>query len=550
MTKSPKLVKRYDVLMDQIDPTVAKLKLLCKSSPQQMEAIDRIEDSAKRTRQLLEGLKDSVRLGGSSMGSLTSMEVLAEAKQCVRHLTDELATFEDTERGRGEVDPAKQERFRQTLKLAVMVGAALTLLIGILMAMLFSRGIVTRLQMLSENSMRLSRSEPLLPLSSGHDEIAHVDNVFHTMAEALSEAHREVALSEQRMRSIVESVPVALFVTKGELVETMNSGARDLCGEQLVGGSIVLALGTKLISLRDGLVEAVPHTGNPRALLTHSGQNIFVDVDTALFETVDGARTLVMVADVSERQKLAELRQHFVAMITHDLKTPLTSVQILLEGLILGAYGEQSDSSLLRFRRGHKSVVQLVDLIMDLLDFEKSDAGMMQINPKDTHLSTILTQSFEAVESLAEASGIEIVLEYEDASLFVDERRLVRVIINLLSNAIKFSPEGSLVTIKAGVQNDELEIHVKDQGKGIAPDLQAIIFDPYRHSESIGNSKGTGLGLANCKAIVQAHGGTINVCSEPGKGTDFWFVMPHHFRSSEHATVDASAPHTLRQLQR
>lgn len=231
----------------------------------------------------------------------------------------------------------------------------------------------------------------------------------------------------------------------------------------------------------------------------------------------------------AELRASADMRKQFVAMISHDLRSPLTALQISLELFIRGEYGDQNETALYRLRTAHRTTGNLIELINDLLDLERSDSGLIELKKTSTDMETITDCAVESVESMASKAGVSFEREEIDGTpIMVDEKRLVRVLMNLLSNAIKFSQPSTKVIMRCVASNGRVEYHVIDQGCGIEQEELPFVFDRFRQASSAAASEhvGSGLGLANCRAIVQAHGGEIGVNSELGKGSDFWFTIP------------------------
>lgn len=233
-------------------------------------------------------------------------------------------------------------------------------------------------------------------------------------------------------------------------------------------------------------------------------------------------------------QELAEAQQarrSFVAMISHDLRSPLTTVHAFLYMLGNGVLGEVSAPILERANKVEISVMRLIRLINDLLDIERLEAGKMELDLKSVRALELIERAIEAVAATAEQNGVKIQSPKNDLALRADPDRLVQVLVNLLSNACKFSPAGGTVTVEVEVKAGagEVEFRVCDGGGGIAAQYQELIFERYRQIsvEDATKRGGTGLGLPICKLIVEQHGGRIGVVSETGKGACFWFVVPH-----------------------
>lgn len=234
-----------------------------------------------------------------------------------------------------------------------------------------------------------------------------------------------------------------------------------------------------------------------------------------------------MSEELAEAQ---QARQAFVAMISHDLRSPLTTVHAFLYMLGSGVLGEVPAPILERANKVEISVTRLIRLINDLLDIERLEAGKLELDSKSVRVSELIERAVEAVAASAEQNGVKIKSAKTDVALQADPDRLVQVLVNLLSNACKFSPAEGTVTVEVEVKPGatEVEIRVCDQGNGIAPQYQELIFERYRqvNVEDATKRGGTGLGLPICKLIVEQHGGRIGVVSEVGMGACFWFVLP------------------------
>lgn len=222
-------------------------------------------------------------------------------------------------------------------------------------------------------------------------------------------------------------------------------------------------------------------------------------------------------------------KQEFVSMITHDLRTPLTSMKTVLSGLIDDAEERNDESEQRRIGIVQRSVDRLINLVNDLLDMDRLEAGSLPLDIEKVNLKAIVARSVEAVRFFAEQHDVGIITEGNlDVELEADARRLEQIIINLLSNAIKFSPKNGTVTMTAESEDGSLKIEVKDLGRGIPRGSLATVFDRFLQvkQEDYSIKGGSGLGLAICKALVDLHHGNIGVDSEEGAGSKFYFRLP------------------------
>jgi signal transduction histidine kinase len=241
-------------------------------------------------------------------------------------------------------------------------------------------------------------------------------------------------------------------------------------------------------------------------------------------------QTLFCVArDISERKMIDRLKRDFVAMVSHDLRTPLTSIQMLLSLLEAEAYGPLNENGRENVAAAEASVERLIGLVNGLLDLEKMESGKLDLLRESWHVGDVLEPSLQAVRGFAFQQGVSVVVPvHADIEIFADRDRLVQVLINLISNAIKFSPRGGTVDLTVAEEPRWVTFGVKDQGRGVPPEMREAIFDRFKQVEhdDARVKGGSGLGLAICKAIVERHGGLIGVDSVEGKGSNFWFKLP------------------------
>jgi signal transduction histidine kinase len=230
-------------------------------------------------------------------------------------------------------------------------------------------------------------------------------------------------------------------------------------------------------------------------------------------------------------------KKEYVSMISHDLRTPLTAIQGTLELVERGSYGELSERGKQRVSEAEWESDRLISLINELLDIEKLEEGMLDLDRNDVALKPIVERASNSVHTLTERQKIKLDINVEDVTVNVDEGRILQVLINLLSNAVKFSPRESTIKITAKTLGNMVECQVQDQGPGISQQNLERIFGRFQQvddgdqSASMDNSdgvkiRGSGLGLAICKALIEAHNGQIGVTSELGKGSTFWFKIP------------------------
>jgi signal transduction histidine kinase len=236
----------------------------------------------------------------------------------------------------------------------------------------------------------------------------------------------------------------------------------------------------------------------------------------------------------------AETRKsEFLAMISHDIRAPLMSLTATLKMVLKGVYGNLNDTGKSRVEDAQDSADRIVSMINELLDVERLESGALPLNISCLPANELINTAVKNVHQLAENKQIKIDFDCPSTlAVDADGKRIVQVLTNLLANALKYSPEGSTVKVQVDDRGNQLAFSVQDEGPGIAEEHQKSLFDRYVQVDSKENRQlvGTGLGLAICKGLVEAHGGTIGVDSEVGRGSSFKFTIP------KNSVVQALAP--------
>ncbi len=258
------------------------------------------------------------------------------------------------------------------------------------------------------------------------------------------------------------------------------------------------------------------------------GEVFPVELSVNEFEAFEGERYMLVILDISERREVERIKQEFVSMVSHELRSPLTSVQGFLSLLAEDIYGSLNDQGRNSVSLAERNVTRLIKLINDLLDIDKLEAGRLRMNFKHSDMDQVVDRAFDVVHNLAHIEKIKLEKTGASAQLIADPDRLVQVLVNLLSNAIKYSPPKSTITVETAVSKNLTEVRVIDLGAGIPAKYHQSIFERFEQVNEPERAQkgGSGLGLAICKAIVEQHGGQMGLTSEEGKGSTFWFKLP------------------------
>jgi two-component system CheB/CheR fusion protein len=227
-------------------------------------------------------------------------------------------------------------------------------------------------------------------------------------------------------------------------------------------------------------------------------------------------------------KELMQRKDEFMSIASHELKTPITSIQGFLQLALKLAKKSQSGDQMLNFiEKANRQLVNLTSLVNDLLDVTKIQAGKMQFNYGQFNLKEMLE---ECIGDIQNTGKHEVLIEHaDDVLVYADQHRIEQVVNNFLSNAIKYSPDHKKVIVFTAVAEGQLRLTVKDFGLGIPSDKTKQVFDRFfRVNDTSSMISGLGLGLYISSEIVQRHGGTIGVNSVINEGSEFWFQIPLH----------------------
>lgn len=260
-------------------------------------------------------------------------------------------------------------------------------------------------------------------------------------------------------------------------------------------------------------------------------ESFFRIYSTPMFSLNEEALGVVtLLQDITELKHIGKMKSEFVSLVTHELKTPLTSIQGFVEVLLARELPRDKIITYLSIVK--EETTRLVRLINNLLDLSKLEAGQFQLNCTSFDIITIIKENLQAMEQLSQKHTF-VLSPYETPAgpfplIYADRDMVSQIINNLLSNAIKYSPNGGTITIDIKEKDDQIEVSITDEGIGIPTDKLSRLFERFYRvkTESAVTIKGIGLGLANVKYLLEQHGGTLHVKSTEGVGSTFTFTLP------------------------
>jgi PAS domain S-box-containing protein len=370
----------------------------------------------------------------------------------------------------------------------------------------------------------------------------------------LRDSREELALLNAANESILQSVGegIIAFDSAG-LVTSINP-----VGTQMLGAPAQDVLGKRgrgIVSLRkpDGppygdhehLVSLVLETGveqqvEGESLTRPDGSVVIVDRIITPLRTPDSGATVgvvMTVRDATERTRIERTKSEFLAMTSHELKTPLTAIHAAVGLIASAALGDLPEKAAKLLTTASANSDRLLKLINEIVELERLGMGAPMANVESCDARDLLEEVAAGIAALAAESGVNLRVDTEPISVEIDRSRIAQTLINLVGNAVKFSPAGSDVAVTCVGSGDEVEFAVSDSGPGVPPEFSREIFEPFKqiHLSDAQELGGSGLGLAISKGLVLQHGGRIWVEKNRKRGSVFKFVLP---RLQPRPTVD------------
>jgi signal transduction histidine kinase len=373
------------------------------------------------------------------------------------------------------------------------------------------------------------------------DELGALAFSFNQMAAQLrqyqSNTSVELVRLNETIRTTLASFPDPVFVLNSEgAVEFRNPAADQLAVKLLFAGV------TRLPAKVDEKVEQVRASGQDylptafaEAIKFHiDGQDRYFLPRVVLLRTEKGATfgVAVILENVTRMLLLDDVKSNLIATVSHELKTPLTSVRMAIYLLHEETVGKLNGKQGELVAAAKEDADRLLKTLNDLLDLARLEHGSAPLQIRNIAPADLVASVERSTREIAHAS--DMILKVEIApdlpAVPVDAQRIAYVFTNFVTNAIKYSPRGTVVHVQAQAGEtrtgkSSVRFSVKDQGPGITPEHQEHIFERFYRIPGT-NKSGAGLGLSIAREIVVAHGGEIGVISKPGQGSEFFFVIP------------------------
>lgn len=404
-----------------------------------------------------------------------------------------------------------------------------TITVGLGLAYVLSRNIAGPVQKLTRFAQVLGRGRLGEQVEVGGPvEVQNLGQTLSAMSVQLREAFAALEAEKQRMSAIIAAMAEGVLAVgaTGRVLLCNPAASRLLdCwpeGRQLEASGLHPLL---VSTLKEALRRPAANAPVP---LTAAGTEVLALVSSVVSESGVPVSAVVVLQDVTSATGLQRARENFVANVSHELRSPLHGMLLLVDALADGTIPPEMQQAYFNRLRGE--VARLQRLTNDLLELSRIDAGIVTIPVEPLDLHYVAASVVDRLEPRSEAMGVHLRNEVpEETYLLGNSDRLEQVLTNLIENAIRFTPEGGHVSVGGHAYRDAMRVHVRDTGTGIPAERLPHIWDrfykadPARTRSSTG---GTGLGLAIVKHLVELQGGEVGVESKVGEGSTFFFILP------------------------
>ncbi|MDD5408744.1 MAG: ATP-binding protein, partial [Candidatus Omnitrophica bacterium] len=420
-----------------------------------------------------------------------------------------------------------------SVRKTIIIGLFFTLGLAFVLASVLAKALIKPINRIIYASSKFAQGDFSRRIFQGsNDEIGMLGATLNKMAQDIEEKIREIATKNQHLEAIFNSMIEGVIVTDDssrvisinhaieELFDTMGPAMRGKFFLEGIRNSEI----AELINSAMGLAKSI----SKEITLIMPVQRIIQVNVSPIFEQDKVTGSVTVVHDITGIRRLETMRRDFVANVSHELKTPLTSIKGFVETLLEGAMEDKENSiNFLKIINNH--VDRLNTLIDDLLDLSYIESKEAVLSKDKLGLSGLVNEAMSGFKSQAKKKGIELSFESpQGLEIFADKSKIEQVLVNLIDNAIKYNKEKGFVRIYSEQLADKIKIIIEDSGPGIpAKDIPRIFERFYRvdkaRSRQLG---GTGLGLSIVKHIIELHSGSVGVESIEGLGSKFWFILP------------------------
>jgi NtrC-family two-component system sensor histidine kinase KinB len=445
----------------------------------------------------------------------------------------------------------KRDRARRAVQdsnAIMLFTALLAAAIGLGASTVLTRRILSPLSILSQTARRLGEGDMEVRAKvSRQDEIGILARDFNLMADRLAQYRHsslgELLQAQQQAQAAIDSLPdpILIFDLEGHLLSANRATERILhvtveesTGDPMVRAepqirAVVEKVRVKALADEVGYAPAGFDEAVRVSPAGSDGNDVFLLPRAARVTTEQGGLVgvTVILQDVTRVLRFDELKNNLVATVAHEFRTPLTSLRMAVHLCAEESVGPLNDKQLDLMQAARQDTERLQQIVDDLLDLSRIQAGRMELHRRQVGVESLIREAILPFASAARDKNLTLKAELPPGlgEVEVDTERLQLVLANLIGNAVRYTPAGGSIVVRGRRLERAAVIEVQDSGPGIPKQYQAAVFDKFFRMPGSG-AGGAGLGLYIAKEITLAHGGRLNLSSEPGHGSLFSVELP------------------------
>jgi len=428
---------------------------------------------------------------------------------------------------------ANIEKMLKGIRNAIIFSIIFALLLAFVLGSLITSGIIKPVNKIIRVSRKFSVGDFTHKIyHDSNDEIGELADTLNKMASDIEAKMKDVNNQSQQLKAIFNSMIEGVMLTDREgHIASVNQAIEKIfqvVKQDVEGKTFLEAIRNNDIAEIIAVVLNAGKLVSKEITLVYPVRSIFEVNATPIFESGSVSGCLVVIHDITEIRRLETMRRDFVANVSHELKTPLTSIKGFVETLLEGALEDKENNrNFLKIIQEHAD--RLDKLVNDLLSLSHLESKGIVIDKREFNLNDQVKEVIAGFKSQLKNKGIEVTNQLPNELIINgDKDRVEQVLVNLIDNAIKFNKNKGSIKIYKQDHSGNIKIIIEDFGMGIpGKDISRIFERFYRvdkaRSRELG---GTGLGLSIVKHIIELHGGTVGVESTEGLGSRFWFSLP------------------------
>ena len=493
----------------RISETLNLLRERLKDRPQQLASLKELENALNSVYEFYPKFEVAQREKQVAEQARLQSLFIANLQRAVFY-----AIYCKPETGQQKLVQGRQESLQhqidvsKNMEIALALSVVFNLALALLLNSYFRKSTSKRLDVITANIGRLAERKPLLPRLYGDDEFARLDSTFHHMSNLLLETIKKERSAIDNAGDVICSLEAdqKIALVNPACTDTWTRSEQDLIGHNLsefVSSADRKPTIEKIEAARkDGGISAFE---NRIELPNEQVLDMLWSVQWSAAEQ----QFFCMVQDITEKKQIERLKQEFIAMVSHDLRTPLTASTMFLELLEVGVYGELSEQGTGSLESCNKEVQELIALIKDLLDVERLESGKIDFEYSAVAVEDIVDDAVDTLKPHVKNKNLTVHKNYGEDNLIGDQDRLTQAFISQLANAVNLAQYGSELVIDAQNVDDFIDFKISFIPVDSSLEFDDGVFEKYRKAMLPNPSTcgGTRLGLPLSLAIVQRHGG-------------------------------------------